>query len=130
MAQLLICVPVFFALWFVDEMVAVLPLSKVVHTKALRKPRNDFNVSNRIIKHVCVCVFVNDDYRNLHALLATLPDPSVDTGPVAIYNVNINIFLFHSRESQQRPDRREQGLCLAFAWNDASHFKVCNSFPD
>jgi hypothetical protein len=73
---------------------------------------------------------VNDDYKNLHALLATLPDPSVDTGPVAIYNVYINIFLFHSRESQQRPDRREQGLCLAFAWNDASHFKVCNSFPD
>ena len=27
---------------------------------------------------------VNDDYKNLHALLATLPDPSVDTGPVAI----------------------------------------------
>ena len=23
---------------------------------------------------------VNDDYKNLHALLATLPDPSVDTG--------------------------------------------------
>jgi hypothetical protein len=27
---------------------------------------------------------VNDEYKNLHALLATLPDPSVDTGPVAI----------------------------------------------
>ena len=27
---------------------------------------------------------VNDDYKNLHALLATLPDPSVDTGPVAM----------------------------------------------
>ena len=42
----------------------------------------------------------------------------------------ILIFLFHSRESQQRPDRREQGLCLAFAWNDASHFKDSNSFTD
>ena len=27
---------------------------------------------------------VNDEYKNLHALLATVPDPSVDTGPVAI----------------------------------------------
>ena len=27
---------------------------------------------------------VNDDYKNLYVLLATLPDPSVDTGPVAI----------------------------------------------
>ena len=27
---------------------------------------------------------VNNDYKNLHALLPTLPDPSVDTGPVAI----------------------------------------------
>ena len=27
---------------------------------------------------------VNNEYKNLHALLATLPDPSVDTGPVAI----------------------------------------------
>ena len=27
---------------------------------------------------------VNNDYKNLHALLETLPDPSVDTGPVAI----------------------------------------------
>ena len=27
---------------------------------------------------------VNDEYKNLHASLATLPDPSVDTGPVAI----------------------------------------------
>ena len=27
---------------------------------------------------------VNDEYKNLHALLATLPDPSVNTGPVAI----------------------------------------------
>ena len=27
---------------------------------------------------------VNNHYKNLHALLATLPDPSVDTGPVAI----------------------------------------------
>ena len=27
---------------------------------------------------------VNDEYKNLRALLATLPDPSVDTGPVTI----------------------------------------------
>ena len=27
---------------------------------------------------------VNNEYKNLHALLATLPDPSVYTGPLAI----------------------------------------------
>ena len=51
-------------------------------------------------------------------------------GIYLVCTVYILIFLFHSRESQQRQDSREQGLCLAFAWNDASHFKVCNSFPD